>query len=577
MRLSLLNSWTTAVIALLASGASSADHNSKIGDAPTREQCEGLAARMAGRWPDASIRITSAQFHAAPEVISVGTFGGPPTPTTVPAHCELFGVLRERTGAFGQRYAIRFHVRLPTAWNGRFFFQAGGGTNGEIGNALGQLATNVAPALVQGFAVVSQDSGHDNATNTDPNRGGTTAFGFDAQARADYGHASLQPVAQAAKALIAAYYESRPRFSYFVGCSKGGAEGMAVTQRYPEEFDGVLASAPGFSLPRAALAQAWDVQTLGRATDLTTPHSLAAAFSDAELALAAKSVLSACDADDGLADGIVGAFAQCSTQKVGHQLHAIQCSRGKTAECLSEAQITALERVHAGPVDASGRALYSDWPWDAGLASRAWRMWKLGSSEPAMPALNIKLGGASLSAVFTTPPTVVRDDPEAQLAFVRAFDFTRDAHKIYATESQFPRSAWDDISARSNDLTRFRERGGKLLVPHGVSDAVFSINDTLTWYREVDQRTGGAAASFVRVFPVPGMGHCGGGPATDQYDAFAALMKWVEQGEAPEQIIAQAGPATPWPGRQRPLCPYPKVARYKGAGSVERAGSFVCR
>jgi hypothetical protein len=577
MRLSPLISSTAAVIALLACGASIAGHNPNGGYAATREQCEGLAARMAGRWPDASTRITSTQFHAASEVISIATFGGPPAQITVPAHCELFGVLRERTGALGQRYAIRFHVRLPTTWNERFFFQAGGGTNGEIGNALGQLAPNVAPALVQGFAVVSQDSGHDNATNTDPNRGGTTAFGFDAQARADYGHASLQPVAQAAKALIASYYDNRPRFSYFVGCSKGGAEGMAVTQRYPEEFDGVLASAPGFSLPRAALAQAWDVQALGRATDLTSAQSLARAFSDSNLALAAKAVLSACDADDGIADGIIGAFAQCSTQKVDRKLRGAQCARGKTDECLSEAQISALERVYAGPVDASGHALYSDWPWDAGLASFPWRMWKLGSIEPAMPALNIKLGGASLSAVFTTPPTVVRDDPEAQLAFVRAFDFTRDAPKIYATDAQFPHSAWDDISARSTDLSRFKARGGKLLVPHGVSDAVFSINDTLAWYRELDQRVKGSAASFVRVFPVPGMGHCGGGPATDQYDAFAALMKWVEQGEAPEQIVAQAGPATPWPGRQRPLCFYPKVARYKGSGSVERAESFECR
>jgi hypothetical protein len=577
MRLSPLISSTAAVMALLACGTSIADLNPKGDHAATREQCEGLAARMAGRWPDASTRITSTQFHAAPEVISLSTFGGPPAQITVPAHCELFGVLRERTGALGQRYAIRFHLRLPTAWNERFFFQAGGGTNGEIGNAFGQIAPKVAPALVQGFAVVSQDSGHDNATNTDPNRGGTTAFGFDAQARADYGHASLQPVAQAAKALIAAYYADRPRFSYFVGCSKGGAEGMAITQRYPEEFDGVLAAAPGFSLPRAALAEAWDVQTLGRATDLTTSQSLAAAFTDADLALAARAVLSACDADDGLADGIVGAFAQCAKQKVSREMRGVQCARGKAGECLSEAQIDALERVYAGPVDASGKALYSDWPWDAGLASSAWRLWKLGSSEPAFPAFNIKLGGASLSAVFTTPPTVVRDDPEAQLAFIRSFDFTRDAHKIYATDAQFPRSAWDDISARSSDLSRFRARGGKLLVPHGVSDAVFSINDTLAWYREVDQRTGGAAASFVRVFPVPGMGHCAGGPATDQYDAFAALMKWVEHDEAPERIVAQAGPGTPWPGRQRPLCPYPKVARYNGSGNVERAESFVCR
>jgi hypothetical protein len=562
--------------ALLACGASSAEDNPINGDARMRERCEGLAARMVGNWPDASTRITT-RFQDGPQVMSIGTFGGLPMQITVPAHCELSGVLRERSGAFGQRYAIRFHVRLPTAWNKRFFFQGGGGTNGEVGNALGLLAPGVAPALVQGFAVVSQDSGHDNATNTDASRGGATAFGFDAQARADYGHASLQPVAQAAKAMIATYYQSGARFSYFVGCSKGGAEGMAITQRYPEEFDGVLASAPGFSLPRAALAQAWDVQTLAQSTELTTAQSLARAFSDADLSLASNAVLAACDADDGLVDGIVGAFEQCPRKKVSRELLRLQCPQGKTAECLSSSQIVALERVHAGPVDASGRALYSDWPWDVGIASREWRMWKLGSADAAMPALNITLGGASLPAVFTTPPALVRDDPEAQLAFLRAFDFSRDARRIYATDAQFPHSAWEDISARSIDLSRFRARGGKLIVPHGVSDAVFSINDTLAWYREVDQRAGGAAANFVRVFPVPGMGHCAGGPATDRYDAFGALMNWVERGEAPDHIIAQAGPASPWPGRQRPLCAYPKVARYKGSGSVELAENFGCR
>jgi feruloyl esterase len=116
-----------------------------------------------------------------------------------------------------------------------------------------------------------------------------------------------------------------------------------------------------------------------------------------------------------------------------------------------------------------------------------------------------------------------------------------------------------------------------MLVPHGVSDPVFSINDTLAWYREVDRRAAGAAATFVRVFPVPGMAHCGGGVATDRYDAFSALVSWVEHGVVPDRVIARAGPGTPWPGRERPLCPYPKVARYQGTGSREVAESFVCR
>lgn len=567
-----------AIVALLlAAGPARAADGAAATVAPSRQQCEGLAARMAAHWPDESTRITDVHYHETAEAVSLPMPGGARAEITVPAHCEIVGALHERVGALGQHYAIHFHLRLPAEWNQRFFFQGGGGTNGDIGNALGLLAVDVGSALASGFAVVSQDSGHDNATNRDGARGGLTAFGFDAQARADYGHASLLPVSQIAKAIIATYYGAAPRFSYFVGCSKGGEEGMAAAQRYAQEFDGVLAAAPGFSLPRAAMTQAWDVQSFAAATNLTSPASLADAFSDADLTLASRAVLAACDADDGLADGIVGAFEQCTQPKVHRELSRLQCSESKTPECLSAAQITALERVYAGPADAQGRALYSNWPWDAGLASPGWRMWKLGSAGGAMPALNITLGGASLSAVFTVPPTPLRDDSQAQLDFVRQFDFERDAPKIYATNAQFPRSAWDDISARSSNLSAFRSRRGKLLVPHGVSDPVFSINDTLAWYREVDRRTKGKAATFVRVFPVPGMAHCGGGPATDRYDAFGPLVNWVEHGKAPDRIIARAGAASPWPGRERPLCPYPKVARYQGTGSPEKAENFVCR
>jgi feruloyl esterase len=132
------------------------------------------------------------------------------------------------------------------------------------------------------------------------------------------------------------------------------------------------------------------------------------------------------------------------------------------------------------------------------------------------------------------------------------------------------------MAARSPDLSAFHAHGGKLIVPHGASDPVFSINDTLAWYGEVQRREHGHAADFARVFPVPGMAHCGGGMATDNFDAFAALVDWVEKGHAPDRISASAGSGTPWPGRSRPLCAYPKVARYVGHGSTEQAENFRC-
>jgi feruloyl esterase len=545
-------------------------------------RCEALATVLRGHWPDPSTRLLSGRLNAAGPYTPPAMPGRPPSaPLSLPEHCEVFGVLHERVGVAGQHYAIRFHLRLPTDWNGRFFFQGGGGSEGEVGEAVGLTSAVTPPALAQGFAVVSQDAGHDNATNSDPAHGGPVAFGFDPQARADYGHAALKVVADAAKAVIESYYGKTPQYSYFVGCSKGGQEGMAFAQRYPEEFDGIVAAAPGFSLPRAAVAEAWDVQSIAAIHAAAAPESVLAqfadAFSESDLNLVRAAILSVCDADDGVKDGIVGHFMSCTDARVRPALEALRCAAGKTADCLSPTQIGALERIYGGPRDSRGKALYSEWQWDAGIAGMGWRIWKLGSSDHRIPALNVALGGASLAAVFTTPPTPVNADLPTTLKFQLDFDFDRDAQKIYAADAQFVHAAWDDIAARASDLDRFRAHGGKLLVPHGVSDPVFSILDTLAWYREVDARNHGRADGFVRVFPVPGMGHCEGGPATDRFDAFTALRDWVERGLPPEQLLATAGPNSPWPGRSRPLCPFPKSAHYLGHGSIESAENFSCR
>lgn len=489
--------------------------------------------------------------------------------------------MHERAGVDGQKYAIHFHMRLPTQWNKDFFFQGGGGTNGTVGDALGHVVNSESVALGQGFAVVSQDSGHDNATNADPSKGGLVAFGFDPQARADYGHTSLPAVAAAAKALIGVYYGKIPHRSYFVGCSKGGQEGMAFAQQYPEQFDGIIAESPGMSLPRAALAEVRNVQTFGAVVETVGQHGfpfmlLPSAFSDADLALVREAALAACDAYDGLRDGIIGAFAECSSAKVMPELTNRKCSSGKADGCLSSQQIDALDQFVQGPRDSHGNALYSDWPWDGGIGSGAWRPWILGVVGK-MPALNILIGGLALAEMFSTPPTTLAPDPQHAVDFEVAFNFDRDSARIYATSPEFPHAAWDEISARSVNLDAFRAHGGKLIVPHGVSDPVFSINDTISWYRDVNARIDGKADTFIRVFPVPGMAHCGGGPATDNFDTFTALRMWVERGQAPERIVARAGALTPWPGRSRPLCAYPKVARYNGNGDPEKANSFACR
>jgi hypothetical protein len=532
---------------------------------------------MAGNWPNADTRIQSAEFRPAGTPAPAGPpgFGGPPV--ALPAHCEIVGSLQHRTGTNGQNYAIKFHLRLPEQWNGRLFAEGGGGLSGNLGAALGMLGFGKPPAIAAGYAVLSQDGGHDNAVNSDPARGGLAAFGFDPQARADYGGASLGPVTIAAKALAAQFYGSAPRYSYFVGCSKGGQEGMMLSQRYPDLYDGIVSGAPGFSLPRSAVAEVWDTQQFASVVrakgEEMTLANLASSFSDQDLGLARDAVLAACDADDGAVDGIVGAFRQCTSAKVLPELRKRACTGDKGEGCLIPAQIEALRKVHEGPRNSRGEALYASFPWDGGWAGRDWRGWKIGAPS-GMPSINVMMGVPALATVFSVPPSA----PADPLAYALGYDFDRDAPMIYATSGPFVRSGWQDVGARSADLGGFRRSSGRMIVTHGVSDPVFSVSDTLAWWDEVNSRTGGEAAQFVRVFPVPGMNHCAGGPATDQVDAFSALVSWVEQDEAPSRIIATAGPGSPWPDRTRPLCPHPLIARAKsaGLGNPESADGFEC-
>lgn len=517
--------------------------------------------------------------------------GGPPTPA-VPEHCEIVGRINERDGALGQRYAISFRLRLPTDWNGRFFFQGGGGSNGTVGNALGALQgqqPNVALAL--GYAVVSQDSGHDNLMNSDSARGGTTTFGHDPQARVDFGYHSYSEVTQLSKAIISQYYGRPPEKSYYVGCSEGGREGMVVSQRLADQFDGVLACAPGFRLPRAAVAEAWDSQAfaaVARAAGLVDSNSqpfLNKAFTDEDLLLVSNAVLTACDALDGAADGLIQRFTGCTTAVVEPTLKAITCSGPKGESCVSAAQVAALQKVFDGARTSKGEALYARWAWDAGIGGKVgaaynqgWRSWKLGAyGSQTNSAINLTLGASALPAIFVTPPVAVITGGGGSAAYSLSFDMDGAVRALSNRTEIYSQSALEFMKADATDLSKFKGRGGKLIIAHGVSDPVFSIVDTVSWWNDVNKANGGRAADFVRLFAVPGMNHCGGGPATDQFDAFGALVAWVEKGVAPDRIVATARMGTPWPGRTRPLCAYPKYARYKGTGSLEDAENFVCQ
>jgi feruloyl esterase len=478
-------------------------------------------------------------------------------------------------------------MRFPSEWNGRFFFEGGGGSNGSIGDALGNLqGQQTTNALTLGYAVVSQDSGHDNATNNDPKLNGTQTFGWDAQARLDFGYNSYDQVTQAAKALIKAYYGKAPERSYYVGCSEGGREAMMMSQRFPDYYDGILACSPGFKLPKAAIAEAWDVQAFAAVAkesgtnDANGEPLLNKTFTDADLTLVANTIRAACDKLDGLDDGIISNFRACTSAVVKPKLEALTCKaakEGSAAGCLTAAQVAAIEKVYGGAKNSKGEPLYSDWAWDTGIGSGGWRVWKIGAfAAPGNSAINATLGSGAVSAIFSTPPVPTPSSGAAPIAFMLNFNMDSDAPKIFAESAGYPKASWDFMMASNTDLSAFKRRGGKLLVTHGVSDPIFSVNDTISWLDEVEKKNKGKASDFVRFFAVPGMTHCGGGPSTDRFDAFNALVAWVEKKTPPESITATAGPATPWPGRTRPLCRYPAIPRYKGTGSIEDAASFIC-
>jgi feruloyl esterase len=521
--------------------------------------CEGLA--------EASLpftRITLAQANPAS------------TAPAAPAHCQVQGRINERIGQDGKPYAIAFHLRLPVDWNGRLFFQGGGGLDGNLGNALGSIGTGqTTNAVSLGYAVVSTDAGH--TPEPVPGVGGAL-FGLDPQARVDYGYHALDVVTRTAKRILRLHYGQGPRYSYFVGCSNGGRQGMVASQRFPGHFDGIVAGDPGFRLPQAAVAEAWDSQVfaaLATQLDVGGQPYLPTTFSTGDLALVAQAVLARCDALDGLADGIIDDLPSCRLDPA-----ELQCPGAKDATCLSPEQVAALQKVFRGARNSRGRVLYSDWPYDAGIGDGGWRVWKLGfPAPPGAPlvnnAINVTLGATALPYVFVTPPDPV---PAADLVrYMLEFDFDRDAPRIFHASGIYTESPVEFMTAASTDLREFRRRGNKLIIYHGASDPVFSVNDTIRWYRRLAREAPGRVDRFVRLFVIPGMTHCAGGPATDAFDALAPIVEWVEHGRAPEAIVATARATSPWPGRTRPLCPYPAQARYTGSGDIDNAGSFVCR
>jgi feruloyl esterase len=537
-----------------------------------------------------------------------------------PAYCHVEGVIDERVSAQDpdhDTYGIGFEINLPDAWVGRFEMMGGGGTDGSLANPVGSAGVE----LAQGWVVAADDGGHEDAgsahfgwSDDDANAGGAQHFGVDEQARVDYGYHGIAATARLSKQLVRRYYGQEPHYSYLSGCSNGGRDGIVALHREPELFDGVIAGNPGFDLPRAALAEVWNEQALAPLAtryDVNNQPYLPDTLPPQDAMVAAAAILSACDGLDGLVDGIIDNYPACSPGRVYPALDAYTCSaigaHGNTPHagtCLTAAQVQALKKIYDGPRLADGRRLYSGWYWDAGIwdpfsdfgaGFQLWNVGLAGSGPLANNAINLTLGAGAVPMVFVTPPVVTpAGGTTGQEAYVFSFDFAQDAQRIDTTAPGYGQSSMQFMTQLQTDLRPFQRHGGKLIIYSSVNDGIFSGADIVNWYRAVD-RDMGEAERFARLFMVPNMAHCGGGPATNSFatNALTAITTWVEQGVAPERIVAaNLDTAPPYPagglfdprvaqnfptGGTRPLCPYPRQPRYQGSGPTNSADSFRCQ
>jgi len=531
-------------------------------------------------------------FPVTPTQITLAKWNPSGTTTAngvpLPDHCQVQGIINQRIGIDGFPYGDRFEVRLPTPadWNRRFMFQGGGGTEGSVPAATGSAGT-LSPTLAHGWAVASQNGGHQNSEL--PN---SLQFALDPQAVVDHAYRSIDVTTQTAKFLIKAFYGNRPDYSYSVGCSTGGRQGMVFSENFPHYFDGIVAGDPVYDLEAIALSEDWGVQAIKAIAPTpiqTLPNGspiLYPAFPVADQQLFTRAILQACDSLDGASDGIIDDLKTCqmhfdpATYVFSDTGQPLQCSGDKTESCLTPAQIDAVKKINQGPRNSLGQTIEAPagavvrhhpdntvvgYPYDGGfMAPSGIPSRKIGT--PTSTPGDFALGLGQIPYLWITPA-----DPSFDPL---SFNFDTDVPDLT------PESPLVSTST-SLDISKFKNRGGKIIWYHGLSDPGPSVTYTIEYYKALKAKYGGLRETrkFARLFLIPNMGHCGGGPSTDQFDPLTPLVDWVEHGIAPDKIIASGTNFTSAPTtRSRPLCLYPKEARYIGGpgGDLSVASNYTC-
>jgi feruloyl esterase len=486
-------------------------------DARAAGSCEGLASLALPGTTVTLAQTVPAGAFKLPAAGDAADGGG--RFDRLPAFCRVAATLKPSSDS-----DIKIEVWLPVSgWNGKYQAVGNGGWAGSISYPA------MARALAQGYATASTDTGH---------TGGSGAFAFGhLQKLIDFAYRAPHEMTVTAKSVIDAFYGSAPKLSYWNGCSTGGRQALISASRYPNDYDGIIAGAAANPKTHLDAWRVWMMQAVFKDAASVIPASKYPAIHEA--------VMNACDKLDGVGDGLIEDPTRCKFDP-----KVLQCQAGDGPLCLTEAQV-ATARVLMSPVRdrKTGAEIFPGY-------------------EPGT-----ELGWARLLA--GPDPFSNSHDSFKYVIFNpkwdwRSFDLERDlalANKI----------GRDTLGPIGTDLSAFAKRGGKLLMYHGWSDNSIAPRASVNYYERTMEttRSTGKAGDWVRLFMAPGMGHCSGGAGPDTFDMVAPIEQWVENGKAPERIVASkstAGKVT----RTRPLCPYPQVARYKGTGSIDAAENFMC-
>jgi len=458
----------------------------------------------------------------------------------VPTYCRISGVITPE---------VAFEVALPEKWNGRFYMIGNGGHAGESLEDPGRTGQRN-EALKLGFAFAQTNTGHDSRKEP----GGSFVMS-NPQKAIDYAYRAVHVTASTAKDIVKNYYARPVDRSYWNSCSNGGRQGLLEAQRYPEDFDGVLANAPWVNQTGFTLGAMWNQRAIA-GTGLTP----------AKLAVLAERVMARCDAIDGVKDGLIDDPRKCDFD--AHR-DVPACTTGSnTPFCLTAQQADAVMKVYSGPL-SNGKPLFPGFKpgseavvaggfGNAGVPVSAWMGTIVSANANVNPA-DFGLAEGTMRYLVFTPPQPQYD--------TGSFDFNKDVKLLDAWAAK--------ANATSTNLDKHRARGGKILMTYGWADQILQPEMGIHYYESLVKRYGAKTSDSVRLFMVPGMTHCAGGYGTDRFDAVTALINWVEKGQAPASLAASRVVDNKVV-RTRPLCPYPQVAKYSGQGSIDEAANFRC-